>query len=373
MRNAWSIVKLEDIASVERGKFSARPRNDPQYYGGDIPFLQTGDIASASRAVTTFSQTLNEEGLKVSRLFPAGTLLITIAANIGDVAEVTFDFACPDSLVAVNPRKGIDKNWLKYYLQTKKKYFTSRATENAQANINLQTIRPLKVELPPLDEQKRISNLLFAWDSVIEKTERLIEAKEKRYKWLLKELLNEKTVNDKWSRVKLGSISNIKKGQQLSVANMIDNGKYYVLNGGVERSGFTNEWNTPENTITISEGGNSCGFVSFNIVKFWCGGHCYALNNLSSSISNYYLYHFLKAHEKLLKSLRVGSGLPNIQKKDVKNFLVKFPSLAQQKKITETLNTTRKEIDLLKRLNERYKLQKRGLMQKLLTGQWRVK
>ena len=77
--HGWKTVKLEDIASVERGKFSVRPRNDPKYYGGEIPFLQTGDVSSSNGIVSTFNQTLNEEGLKVSRLFPLGTLLITIA------------------------------------------------------------------------------------------------------------------------------------------------------------------------------------------------------------------------------------------------------------------------------------------------------
>lgn len=101
----WQTVCLEDIASVERGKFSARPRNDPRYYGGKYPFLQTGDVASASGVIYTYSQTLNEDGLNVSRLFPRETLLITIAANIGDVAEVGMDFACPDSLVANLSRK----------------------------------------------------------------------------------------------------------------------------------------------------------------------------------------------------------------------------------------------------------------------------
>ena len=149
------------------------------------------------------------------------------------------------------------------------------------------------------------------------KTERLIEAKEKQFEWLVSRLINQGRVKGAgaWRRVELGDVVEINKGQQLNVADMVDTGKYYALNGGIEPSGFTNNWNTPENTITISEGGNSCGFVNFNTDKFWCGGHCYALNNLSSEVSNKYLYHFLKAHEQLLMALRVGSGLPNIQRK----------------------------------------------------------
>ena len=70
----WEVKTFESVAHIERGKFTARPRNDPKYYGGDIPFIQTGDVTNSSGEITTFSQTLNQEGLKVSKLFPRGTL-----------------------------------------------------------------------------------------------------------------------------------------------------------------------------------------------------------------------------------------------------------------------------------------------------------
>ena len=181
-----STQALEDIASVERGRFSARPRNDPKYYGGNYPFIQTGDVAQADGMITRYTQTLNEKGLRVSKLFPKGSLVISIAANIGDVAEVDFDFACPDSLVVVRPVPGINKDWLKYALQSKKKYFESCATQNAQANINLQVIKPLKLTVPEPDEQKAIADLLSTWDEAIEKTEQLIQAKERRFQYLVR-------------------------------------------------------------------------------------------------------------------------------------------------------------------------------------------
>jgi type I restriction enzyme S subunit len=70
----WEVKAFESVAHIERGKFTARPRNDPKYYGGDIPFIQTGDVTNSSGEITTFSQTLNQAGLKVSKLFPRGTL-----------------------------------------------------------------------------------------------------------------------------------------------------------------------------------------------------------------------------------------------------------------------------------------------------------
>lgn len=97
----WEEKKLQDIANVERGKFSVRPRNNPIYFGGSIPFVQTGDIVSSDLYLTKFSQTLNEDGLKVSKLFPKETILVTIAANIGDTTITSFEVACTDSVVAI--------------------------------------------------------------------------------------------------------------------------------------------------------------------------------------------------------------------------------------------------------------------------------
>ncbi|MBU2931227.1 restriction endonuclease subunit S, partial [Vibrio cyclitrophicus] len=136
----WELKKLEELATVERGKFSARPRNDPKYYGGDIPFVQTGDITAAKTYLSSFNQTLNEDGLKVSRLFPKNTILITIAANIGDTAITLFEVSCPDSLVGIQARKGVDCVWLNSYLETCKDELDGKATQNAQKNINLQVL-----------------------------------------------------------------------------------------------------------------------------------------------------------------------------------------------------------------------------------------
>ena len=83
----WDVVRLEDVAQVERGKFAHRPRNEPRFYGGAIPFIQTGDVVQSNGSIKEHSQTLSEIGLSISRLFQAGTIVITIAANIGETAD----------------------------------------------------------------------------------------------------------------------------------------------------------------------------------------------------------------------------------------------------------------------------------------------
>ena len=156
-----------------------------------------------------------------------------------------------------------------------------------------------------------------------------------------------KGYTDAWEQRKLGEVANIQKGQQLGKAEMSNNGAFYVLNGGMEPSGYTNQYNTFANTISISEGGNSCGYVSLNLEQFWSGGHNYTLQN--PKIDTFFLYQWLKRHEKGIMALRVGSGLPNIQKSALQDVNVAYPKKSEQRAIAEILN----KIDNLITLHQR--------------------
>ncbi|WP_295452306.1 restriction endonuclease subunit S [uncultured Thiodictyon sp.] len=188
----WEIEPFENLAKIERGKFTARPRNDPKYYGGDIPFIQTGDVTNAEGRITTYSQTLNSEGLKVSKLFPRGTLFFTIAANIGDVGFADFDTACPDSLVAITPTKSVDAIWLSYERAKRKTAFEGIATHNAQLNINLEKLRPHLLPCPPLSEQRAIAKGLSEADAFIESLAQLLAKKRQLKQGTMQELLTGK-------------------------------------------------------------------------------------------------------------------------------------------------------------------------------------
>ena len=110
------------------------------------------------------------------------------------------------------------------------------------------------------------------------------------------------------------------------------------MNGGAAPSGWLNRYNTEANTISISEGGNSCGYVQYNTSRYWSGGHCYSLRILHPQETlDLYLYHFLKWQEENIMALRIGSGLPNIQKKDLLRFPVMLPTINKQKGIISIL------------------------------------
>ena len=175
-----------------------------------------------------------------------------------------------------------------------------------------------------------------------------------------------------WKELKINKITIIRKGEQVNKDVLFSNAKYPVINGGITPSGYLDIYNTKANTITISEGGNSCGYVNFMTTPFWSGGHCYTIE-AKDGINNLFIYQLLKNNEKYIMSLRVGSGLPNIQIKDLGNLKFMIPTYQEQTAIAEVLTASDREIELAKEKLERLRRQKRGLMQQLLTGKKRVK
>ena len=153
----WDFKALGDVASVERGKFSHRPRNLPQFYGGPYPFAQTGDVHRAKSFIRNFEYTLTDEGKQYSKSFPSGTILITIAAVIGATAITEAETWATDSVVGIVPGDEINVYFLEYFLRTQRHYLENvAATQTAQKNINLQILRPLQVPVPPLAVQESI-------------------------------------------------------------------------------------------------------------------------------------------------------------------------------------------------------------------------
>lgn len=172
----------------------------------------------------------------------------------------------------------------------------------------------------------------------------------------------------RWNKIKLGYACHISKGQQFNKIDLEKSGNFPCINGGIEPSGYTDKWNTEANTITISEGGNSCGFVNFLQTRFWSGGHCYSLLSLKDTMDVNFLYQALKGRESLIMRLRVGSGLPNIQQKAIKEFEFEYPEdVSEQIRIAQILAKSDSAIAKTEALIAKYQRIKTGLMQDLLT------
>jgi len=175
----WVEKRLEDIArDFGRGKSKHRPRNDPKLYGGNYPFIQTGDVRSSNHMIESYSQTYNDVGLAQSKLWPAGTLCITIAANIAETGILAFDACFPDSVIGVVvDERNISNKFLEYLLQSFKVHLQAQGKGSAQANINLGTFETQLFPFPSLFEQNRI---VKTFDALREETQRLASLYERK-------------------------------------------------------------------------------------------------------------------------------------------------------------------------------------------------
>ena len=272
-----------------------------------------------------------------------------------------------------------DNKFVYYHTQSYafRKRLESQMTGSAgQKRVPADSVAAYKIAVPPLAVQRKIAEVLGVWDEAIEKQARLIEKLALRKRGLMQRLLSAKLrlpgFSGPWKELKINKITIIRKGEQVNKDVLFSNAKYPVINGGITPSGYLDIYNTKANTITISEGGNSCGYVNFMTTPFWSGGHCYTIE-AKDGINNLFIYQLLKNNEKYIMSLRVGSGLPNIQIKDLGNLKFMIPTYQEQTAIAEVLTASDREIELAKEKLERLRRQKRGLMQQLLTGKKRVK
>jgi type I restriction enzyme S subunit len=189
----WKQKTLEEIATTfGRGKSKHRPRNAPQLYGGKYPFIQTGDIRNADHFITEYSQTYSEAGLAQSKLWPKGTICITIAANIAETAILTFEACFPDSVIGVvaNPDEA-DIGFIEYLLQSFKVRIQAMGKGSAQANINMGTFENERFPFPPVTEQKKIVAKLDALATETQRLARLYEQKLAALAALKKSLLHQ--------------------------------------------------------------------------------------------------------------------------------------------------------------------------------------
>jgi type I restriction enzyme S subunit len=168
----WVEKRLSDVSKdFSRGKSKHRPRNDPKLYGGKYPFIQTGDVRNSDHLITSYSQTYNAAGLAQSKLWPTGTLCITIAANIAETGILAFDACFPDSVIGVVVDEAITSNkFLEYLLQSFKARLQAQGKGSAQDNINLGTFENQLFPFPSVEIQNAIVTTL---DSLREETQRL--------------------------------------------------------------------------------------------------------------------------------------------------------------------------------------------------------
>ena len=264
-------------------------------------------------------------------------------------------------VLRVRPIKPVNSRCLHYVLSTEtvKRDIRNRAVGQTMPSINTPILSNTKIYMPQSEaEQKKIATLFQLLDERIATQTKIIEDLKK-----LKVAISERLFNDiKGYTLLLSDICDIVKGKQINGEYLSETGEYYVMNGGTEPSGYYDDYNVEANTISISEGGNSCGYVQFNTLPFWSGGHCYTIQKINNNVENLYLYHYLKSKEDTIMKLRIGSGLPNIQKKDLAMFKIMIPTINQQRNISAFLSSLERKSELEKHILNAMNKQKHYLL-----------
>lgn len=185
---SWAHKPLNELGELGRGKSKHRPRNAPELLGGNYPLVQTGDIANSSLYITEYNSTYSELGLKQSKIWNAGTLCITIAANIAKTGILKFDACFPDSVVGFIPNNQTNNIFIHYWFSFFQESIEKHAPESAQKNINLRILEGLNVIVPDIDLQKQFSKfvdqvekLKFSVQKSLDETQELFDSLMQEY------------------------------------------------------------------------------------------------------------------------------------------------------------------------------------------------
>jgi len=373
----WRSVKIGDLTTVTAGGTPSTLKKE--YWNGNIPWMNSGELNL--KRVYDVQNRITELGLKKSstKIIPINSILIGLAGQgktRGTAAINLIELCINQSIAAIYPNTNLFYSEFLYQnIDNRYEELRNLSTgAGGRGGLNLSIIKSFQIPIPSLPEQQKIASFFSDVDLVITKLTKKKELLEQYKKGVMQKIFNQQLrfKDDEgnafpiWEEKKLGKVSEINKGEQLNAEFLTKVGSYPCISGGINPSGYTEDFNRNENTITISEGGNSCGYVNLFKTKFWCGGHCYAIENLKNNVVNDFLFQILKQSEIKIMRLRVGSGLPNIQKKDINNFKFKLPvSIVEQTKIANFLSDIDIKIEALNAKIENSKSFKKGLLQQM--------
>ena len=388
----WETTTLGDLVSFSSGGTPSKERAD--YWNGDIPWVSA--LEMHDQEIDKASLQITSEGLQAgSRLAQKNDLLLLVRGsmlwNKIPICICNRDVAFNQDVKALRVKKGIGSRYLLYWFLAKQNRLMDRVVGTGIGAGKLETndLVAFPVLLPPLPEQKKIAEILGAWDEGIGKLEKFIAGKDRRKKALMQKLLTGKQrlkeFKGEWKQVRLGDVCKINpKAETLpNVFQYID--LECITNGKLMSCRVINQKEAPSRAQRLLQRGD----VLFQLVR------PYQMNNfivaLDSSLpvvaSTGYaqlrcnktnpLFLYQRLHENCfvqeVVSKCTGSNYPAITSSDLGDIPISIPvDIPEQKAIAEVLSTADEEIRLLSKKLDLMKHQKKGLMQKLLSGAWRV-
>ena len=369
----WTPRSLDELGYVGRGRSRHRPRDAAHLYGGPYPFIQTGDIKHASLYVTRYSQTYTEAGLAQSRLWKAGTLCITIAANIADTAILGIDACFPDSVIGFIPEDGkADVRFLKYLfdvtIQKRLKQFTQGA---AQDNLSRSKLLSLKFLVPDIKQQCRIASILSAYDDLVENNRRRIQLLEQSARLLYKEWFvhlrfpghehakSKDGVPEGWKKKALGEIAPLNYGKPLKKDNRIP-GPFPVY-GSSGIIGTHEEALVPGPAIIVGRKGN-VGSVYWSKDDFYPIDTVYFIEARHCSTHLYYAL----IHTQFINT---DVAVPGLNRGFAHSRLILTPSSSYHCLFENDVAPFHQQIEILRRQNAKLERARDLLLPRLMNGE----
>lgn len=365
--SSWRECKLGDLGTLQRGRSRHRPRYAFHLYGGEYPFIQTGEIREAKKYIDKYEQTYNEAGLAQSKLWKKGTLCITIAANIAELAILKFDACFPDSVLGFIPDERIaDVDFIFYTLTYFQKQLKHIGEGSVQDNINLGTFENITFPIPPLEEQKAIAEVLSSLDDKIDLLRHQNQTLEDLAQTLFRQWFIEEA-KEEWEESTVGDITILKSGKSRPKEESESNN--IPIYGGNGVLGFTHQHNVDGETIIIGRVGAYCGSLYIENRPIWVSDNA-LIAKPQSAIYSKYLFYILKENE--LNSMAEGSSHPLLTQEPIKSIQIFLPPESKLEEFNEQvdlwyekINQNKKQIQTLENLRD-------TLLPKLLSGEVRV-
>ena len=393
--NEYKIVKITDLGTVNRGKSKHRPRNDSILYGGEYPFIQTGDVKKANLHLVDYTQTYNDVGLKQSKLWKKGTLCFTIAANIADSAILGMDACFPDSIVGFLPYENVsDTTYVKYLFDELKLYFQQISKGTTQDNLSLDKICRVKLRVPDYDTQVKVASILSTYETAIENNNKRIRLLEQMTENLYKEWFvrfrfpgyedvefEEKKprgwqvgTEDKkhfaptiFRYDEFGTIGSFVRGKNITAAQMIE-GNIPVISAGLQPSGYHNEANVFGENLTISASGANAGYLQYNLNDIWAADCSYYQDDATI----WFVYNTLKYLQPVINNLQCGAAQPHVYPKNINRLCILIPTEELIHKYNDSVKPYYDEIKVLNQHNQLLTQQRDLLLPRLMSGKLEV-
>ncbi|HDS1204140.1 TPA: restriction endonuclease subunit S [Shewanella algae] len=398
---SWSTKSLDELGTVSRGRSRHRPRDAAHLYGGPYPFVQTGDVKRAGLYLTEYSQTYSDEGLAQSKLWPSGTLCITIAANIADTSILAIDACFPDSVIGFtpDPRKS-DARFIKYLFDAALKLQYRQVSQGAaQDNLSQGKLLALKFSVPDdVNEQIRIADFIATYDDLIENNRRRIQLLEESARLLYQEwFVRLRFPGHEQAKI----IDGVPEGWERTTADKVMN----ILSGGTPKTKMPEFWNggipfftpkdakglfTHDTEKTITELGLSkcnshlypkytvfitargtVGKLSFAQRPMAMNQSCYALI-AKDGISQEFLYSSLKASIDQFKARASGAVFDAIVVDTFKDIPFLIPGPALRDEFTKQVKLLFNQVDNLSIQNIKLAQARDLLLPKLMSGELAV-